>query len=64
MIGALTLSVVDRVFIDGVMIGALTLSVVDRVFIDGVMIGALTLSVVDRVFESRSGQIKYHNIDI
>jgi hypothetical protein len=44
-------SVVDHVFIDGVMVSMFGSSVVDHVFIGGVMVNMFASSVVDHVFE-------------
>jgi hypothetical protein len=43
-------SVVDHVFIGGVMVKMFTSSVVDHVFIDGVMANMFDSSVIDHVF--------------
>ena len=46
MVTMVTSSVVDHVFIGGVMVNMFTSSVVDHVFIGGVMISMFTSSVV------------------
>ena len=50
MVTMVTSSVVDHVFIGGVMVNMFTSSMVDHVFIGGVMVNMFASSVVDHVF--------------
>ena len=64
MVSMLDSSVVDHVFIGGVMVSVLDLSVVDHVFIGGVIVSVLTSIEVDDMLEPWSIQTKDYKIYI
>jgi hypothetical protein len=57
-------SVVDHVFIGGVMVNMFASSVVDHVFIDGVMVSMFGSSVVDHVFIGCSTTLEVNMLTI